>query len=233
MLTRLVLVDIDGTLLVTGGADRAALKTTLKRVYGDADDFENVDVGDRTVLEIVRDLFEQSGLSAEEVTERFITFTVEWAREMRRIINEYNVRICPGAPELVAELAANDEVVLGILTADLEEIAQIKLVAAGFSLRHFDLGIFGDAPGDRAELVLMAIDHAEALTGKRFEPKQVVFIGDSVLNVRTALAGGARSIAVSPDEDTRQQLRAAGANYVFENLSSTKQVLKAIFAQMI
>lgn len=233
MLTRLVLVDIGGTLLVTGGADRAALKTTLKRVYGDAGRFDDIDVGGRTVLEIVRDLIEVSDLTADEVGERFLTFTVEWAREMRRIINEYNVRICPGAPELVADLAANDEVVLGILTPDLEEIAQIKLVAAGFSLRHFDLGVFGDASDDRANLVPIAVAEAEALTGKHFEPKQVVVIGDSEMNVRTAKAAGARSIAVSSDPDARERLENAGADYVFEDLSGTKRVLRAIFAQVI
>lgn len=233
MLKRLVLIDIDGTLLVTGGAGRAALKTTLDKVYGDAGDVDNYDMGGRTILEIIRDLLVNSGLEPEEVRERFPTFTAEWARELRRIINEYNVRICPGAPELVAELAASDEAVLGILTANIEETAQIKLVAAGFSLRHFDVGAFGDASENRADLVPLAVAQAEALTGAHFEPKQVVLIGDSELDVKTAKATGVRVIAVATGDHEHERLEAAGADYVFEDLSNTKKVMKAIFSPIM
>src|SRR5690606_35249748 len=92
-----------GTLLVTGGAGKAALRTALERVYGEAGDVEHYDVGGRTLIEIVRDLLADSSVSAEEIHERFPLFTAAWSQELRRVINDYNVRICPGAPELVHE----------------------------------------------------------------------------------------------------------------------------------
>lgn len=233
MLKRLVLLDIDGTLLVTGGAGRAALKAALERVYGEAGDVDHYDMGGRTILEIIRDLLADSSLDGEEIRVRFPLFTAAWARELRRIINEYNVRICPGAPELVHELASNNEVVLGILTANIEETAQIKLVAAGFSTRQFVVGAFGDAAEQRSDLVSIAIAQAQAATGVRFEPKQVVVIGDSVLDVHTAKLAGARSIAVASGDHDRVRLEAAGADYVFDDLSNTKKVLRAIFSPVL
>ncbi|NLH07959.1 MAG: HAD hydrolase-like protein, partial [Chloroflexi bacterium] len=103
-------------------------------------------------------------------------------------------------------------------------------VAAGFSPRQFGVGAFGDAAENRADLVPIAMAQAEALTGVRFEPKQVVIIGDSVRDVQTAQLAGARSIAVATGEHSREMLEAAGADYVFNDLSNTKKVLRAIFA---
>lgn len=230
MLKRLVLLDIDGTLLVTGGAGKAALRAAMERVYGETGDVEHYDMGGRTLIEIVRDLLADSSISAEELRERFPLFTTAWAQELRRVINNYNVRICPGAPELVHELASNKEALLGLLTANIEETAEIKLVAAGFSPRQFGVGAFGDAAENRADLVPIAMAQAEALTGVRFEPKQVVIIGDSVRDVQTAQLAGARSIVVATGEHSREMLEAAGADYVFNDLSNTKKVLRAIFA---
>src|SRR5690606_39819872 len=130
------------------------------------------------------DLLADSSVSAEEIHERFPLFTAAWSQELRRAINDYNARICPGAPELVHELASHKEALLGLLTANIEETAQIKLVAAGSRPRQFGVGAFGDAAENRADLVPIAMAQAEALTGVRFEPKQVVIIGDSVRDVR-------------------------------------------------
>ena len=233
MIRRLVLLDIDGTLLVTGGAGRAALKTALETVYGAAGDVDGYDMGGRTILEIIRDLLRDTGLTAEEIVARFPHFRAAWPRELRRIISEYDVRICPGAPELVAELAASEETVLGLITANTEETAQIKLVAAGFSPRQFEVGAFGDLSENRADLIADAIAQAEALTGAHFEPQQVVVIGDSELDVRTAKETGARTIAVATGEHDRERLEAAGADHVFDDLTNTRQVLRAISSPLL
>lgn len=230
MFKRLVLMDIDGTLLETSGAGRTALKLALESVYGHSGDVEGYDMGGRTILQIVYDLLAGSDLPAEEIAERFPLFATTWARELRRIIGQYDVRICPGAPELVHELALNQEAVLGLITANTEETAQIKLVAAGFSLRAFSVGAFGDASDRRAALVPLAIRQAEDLTGETFYPSQVVVIGDSELDVRTGKEAGVRVIGVATGEHTRERLEAAGADYVFDDLSQTKRLIKAIFA---
>lgn len=230
MFKRLVLMDIDGTLLETGGAGRTALKLALESVYGQSGDVEGYDMGGRTILEIVYDLLADSDLSAEEIAERFPTFTTTWARELRRVISQYDVRICPGAPELVHELALNDDVVLGLITANTEETAQIKLVAAGFSLRAFSVGAFGDASDRRATLVPLAVRQAEELTGETFYPAQIIVIGDSELDVRTAKEAGVRVIGVATGEHTHERLEAAGADFVFNDLSNTKRLIKAIFS---
>lgn len=230
MLKRLVLFDIDGTLLWTGGAGRVALRETLVHVYGKAGRIDDYDLGGRTIKEIVRDLLAGEGLEPPEIWARFGAFTVAWPGIMRRVIVGYDVQPCQGAPELVAALAVRRDVLLGVLTANIEATARIKLEAAGYDPSVFKLGAYGDASEVRADLVKAALERAKALTGVTFSPQQAVLIGDTALDVLTAHRAGARSIAVLTGGKSRAELEAARPDYLFDDLSDTEAVIAAILA---
>lgn len=228
MLKHLVLFDIDGTLLWTGGAGRTALEEALRRVYGTAGDIDGYDLGGRTIREIVRDLVSGSGLSEAEVWDRFNTFKATWPGIMQRIIGEYDVQPCRGAPEAVAALAGRDDMLLGILTANIEATARIKLEAAGFDPAAFKVGAYGDVSPVRADLVPVALEEARVLTGVAFSPRQAVLVGDTALDVITAHEAGARSIAVLTGGKPREELEAARPDHLFDDLADTQALIAAI-----
>ena len=229
---RLALFDIDGTLLRADGAGRAAMKAALERVYGTAGPIGDYRFGGRTDRYTIRTLLEAAGLSARLIWSRLPEAIACMEAEMRQRLTEgrHNIRPCPGAKELVARLAAHDEVLLGLLTGNFPATAALKLRAAGFDPTLFKVGVYGDASEERADLPLLAVEQAVRLTGIRFRGQQIVIIGDTPADVVCGRNVGARSIAVLTGWSTREELEAAGAHYIFEDLTDTEAVLEAIFA---
>ena len=139
-------------------------------------------------------------------------------------------RVLPGVQPLLEVLASppfSDQVFLALLTGNCEEGARIKL-------EHFDLwkffrcGAFGDDVHDRAELFQQAIIRAEACGASSVHPRDVLVVGDTVLDVACAVAAGARSVAVATGPSGVDVLRASGADEVVEDLSDTERFLRLL-----
>jgi phosphoglycolate phosphatase len=136
--------------------------------------------------------------------------------------------IMPGVRALLDALTDRPDTYLALLTGNYETGAQLKL--EHFDLwRYFRCGAFGDGAADRNGLVPKALARVTACGGPPFAPSDAVVIGDTPLDVACAKAGGARSIAVATGNHTVNQLRAAGADVVFEDFSDTQAVLESIF----
>lgn len=137
--------------------------------------------------------------------------------------------VMPGVRPLLDALHARDDVFLALLTGNYEAAARVKL--EHFDLwRYFACGAFGDAAPDRNRLLPRAIDAVRACGLTAATPAHAVVIGDTPLDVACAAAGGARSIAVATGGHGVDELRAAGADAVFEDLSDLGAVLRAILA---
>ena len=135
--------------------------------------------------------------------------------------------VMPGVRELLDALAARDDVYLALLTGNYQEGARLKLEY--FDLwRYFACGAFGDAAPDRNGLLPKAVARIAACGGPAIRACDAVVIGDTPLDVACAASGGARSIAVATGDYSVDQLRASGAEIVFEDLSNTADVLAAI-----
>jgi len=135
--------------------------------------------------------------------------------------------IMPGINALLEALSDREDAYLALLTGNYEAGAQLKL--EHFDLwRHFRCGAFGDGAVDRNGLVPKALARVAACGGPSFAPADAVVIGDTPLDVACAKAGGARSIAVATGNHGADQLRAAGADVVLEDLADTQAVLKEI-----
>lgn len=225
---RLLLFDIDGTLLNTGGAGTLALRNTLTAMWGTAGDIDRYDLGGRTIREILRDLLTGAGIDEADIWPRFEEFTDRWAPELARVIGDFPVQRCPGTLELIGALAGREEAQLGILTANIERTAHIKLRAAGFDPDAFPVGAYGDLSEVRADLVPAALRQAADRLGRPVLPADTVLIGDTALDVETAHAAGALSVAVMTGGKSRDELAAACPTHLFADLSDTQAVLAAL-----
>ena len=135
--------------------------------------------------------------------------------------------VMPGVRALLDTLEARDDVYLALLTGNYEAAARLKL--EHFDLwRYFTCGAFGDAAPDRNGLLPKAVARIAACGGPSIEATEAVVIGDTPLDVACAAAAGARSIAVATGNYSVDELRASGADVVFEDLSDTRAVLAAI-----
>jgi phosphoglycolate phosphatase len=135
--------------------------------------------------------------------------------------------VMPGVRELLDTLAARRDVYLSLLTGNYEQAARLKLEY--FDLwRYFSAGAFGDGAADRNGLVPKAMARVVSCGGPAVQSSDVVVIGDTPLDVACAAAAGARSIAVATGSHSSEELRAAGAEVVFEDLSDTTRVLAAL-----
>ena len=226
----LVLFDIDGTLLWSDGSGRAAMREALLRVYGSAGPIDEYYFGGRTDREAVRDLMEAAGFGSKDIWDRFGEMEAALAEELRGRLatGEHQVRPCPGALELVALLEAHPRIVMGLLTGNMKATAWIKLWAAGFDPALFLLGAYGSESTHRTELGKLAVARAQAITGEPFAGDRVVVIGDTPADIACAQVVGGRSLVVLTGWHDADELSAAGADVILEDLSDVDGVLKLI-----
>jgi phosphoglycolate phosphatase-like HAD superfamily hydrolase len=228
---RLVLFDIDGTLLSAGRVARDSILAALEKAFGwratDAhQDRGKFDFSGKTDPQIVRELV------MEDVgEERFRAGLPDALRiylsELERMLTPEAVVPKPGIPELVSRLAAEPRVTLGLLTGNLEPGARIKLGPPGFN-PYFPFGAFGSDSADRYELPAIAVERALERTGRRFEGKSVVIVGDSVHDVACGRSLGVRAVAVATGITSTERLSAERPDALFENFSDTARALEAI-----
>jgi phosphoglycolate phosphatase-like HAD superfamily hydrolase len=229
ILPRLVLFDIDGTLVLTGGAGARAMTLALRDLLGVENGFDGIPMPGRTDQIILLDALERGGHPNEPgLLEEFQgRYLAHLAREIDHPAPGKFKGIMPGVRELLDALQARDDVFLALLTGNYQAAAKIKLKT--FDLwRYFRCGAFGEDAHDRNDLVPVAVRRARECGLPEIAPGQVVVIGDTPLDVACAKAADARAIAVATggvDEDT---LRASGADVVFTDLGDTDRVLEAV-----
>ena len=230
MAQTLVLFDIDGTLLWSDGSGRAAMREALLRVYGSAGPIDEYYFGGRTDREAVRDLLEADGFDSKTIWKRFGQMEAALAEELRGRLatGEHQVQPCPGTPDLVALLEAHPRVVMGLLTGNMKATAWIKLRAAGFDPALFLLGAYGSESTHRTELGKLAVARAQAITGQTFAGERIVIVGDTPADIRCAQAVGGRSLAVLTGWHDAEELSAAGAHVILDDLSDVEGVLRLI-----
>jgi phosphoglycolate phosphatase-like HAD superfamily hydrolase len=225
--TKLVLFDIDGTLVLTGRAGVRAMTRAMAEVFGVEGAFNDISMAGRTDWYLLSIALSQAGqtLNASEF-ERFRAVYIRFLEEEVLERGEGRKGIMPGVRDLLDTLASRDDVLLGLLTGNFVEAARIKL--EHFDLwRYFRCGAYGDDAEDRNALVPVAVERAQAYDGRRAFTR-VVVIGDTPHDIACAAAAGATSLAVATGGFDVDSLRTAGADVVFEDLGDTQGVLQVI-----
>ena len=228
MTTRLLLFDIDGTLVLTGGAGKRAISRAFHELFGVADAFEGVSLSGRTDRYLVEQGLERCGVpvtadALASVRERYLTRLAEAIHEPAQGLKA----ALPGVARLLDALDEHAHVHCALLTGNYEAGARIKLEY--FDLwRRFGWGAFGDDHAERDRIALAAVAEAPVRGVVLRDPAQAIVVGDTPFDVSCARAAGARVIAVATGGHTADQLRACHPDAVFEDLSDLDAVLAAI-----
>ena len=227
---RLVLFDIDGTLITDRGAARDAFRTALQRVYGYDGDLGRYDFSGRTDPQIARMVLRDHGLSDATIESRAPELWEVYLAGLGRNATPERVRALAGIPELLEALESHAGVVLALLTGNLEQGARLKLGGAALN-RYFPFGAFGSDSADRNELPPIAVERAAAHCGRQFAGEDVVIIGDSVYDVRCGVPYGATTIAVASGKTPAETLRAENPRHLFESAEDLGALLRAILGE--
>ena len=227
-MTKLLLFDIDGTLVLTGRAGIRAMNRACEEVIGHTGALDGIPVAGRTDWIILHDALGAIGHALDD--DLFARLRDAYVRHLEQEIaqpGEGVKAVMPGIRPLLDTLEGRADVFLALLTGNFERSAQIKL--AHFDLwRYFRCGAFGDDAADRNALVPFALERAQACGLEAISPESIFVIGDTPHDVACARAAGAVPIAVATGTFTTDQLRASGAAIVFDDLSDTDAVLRVI-----
>jgi phosphoglycolate phosphatase-like HAD superfamily hydrolase len=226
---RLILFDIDGTLVLTGGAGGRAMSHAFEHLFSIADAFRGIPMAGRTDPAILSDALTAHGIAASDP--RIASYRDCYFRMLRGEIQRRppgaRHGVMPGVRELLDALSGRDDVHLALLTGNYEVSARMKLEF--FDLwRYFVCGAFGDEAADRNGLFAVAQQRLAAHGGPLVRAERAVVIGDTPHDVAVAIAAGARSIGVATGSHSVDALQAAGADCVFDDLSNTDAVLQAL-----
>jgi phosphoglycolate phosphatase len=225
---KLVLFDVDGTLLTANGAGRRALDRALRDVYGTAGPIDAYDFRGGTDPQIIRDLLRQAGLGDQVIAADEMAVYRRYEALLETEIGDgRGVTLYPGIRDLVETLAARDDVVVGLLTGNIEAGARIKLRPTGL-WPHFRLGAYGSDDADRTRLPLVAANRAERLVGRAFRGPDTVIIGDTPRDIGCARAFGATAIAVATGWHSIEDLTVHRPDHVFVDLSDRELALAAM-----
>ena len=227
---RLLLFDIDGTLILTGGAGSRAMTRAFAETHGLEDALQKVDLAGRTDRIIMRDALTHAGRSVDVDQDGLDRFREAYCVALREEIQQPgNGRrgLLPGVRPLLEALAGRDDVRLALLTGNFRASAEIKLAA--FDVwKYFTWGAFADDAIERDDLIAVAHARHETEHGHVIEPDAVVVIGDTPHDIRCARAGGAKAVAVATGNYDLEALRGHQPDALFADLTDTDAVLDVL-----
>ncbi len=226
---RLLLFDVDGTLLSSGPASRAAFASALIDVFGTSGDLSNYAFEGKLDPVIVGELMREAGIDSEVVVERLPWALALYLDRLEDALAVERPRLKPGVPELLERVVAAPMAVPALLTGNVERGARIKLSAAGL-WHHFRFGVFGDEAPRREKLGPLALARAKEKTGISFDGRDCIVVGDSPNDVACGKAIGARVVAVATGKTPAERLWAAGADVVFTDFSDLDAASEALLA---
>jgi len=213
-MTRLVLFDIDGTLLRTGGAGVRAFAEVFDRHFDARDGFENLRFPGGTDYSIVRKFFEAHRIPPSAAN--FEKFFSEYAVALQKHLESANVLLCPGVMNFIAQ-SRQRGIPVGLLTGNVKRGAEIKLRHAGL-WEQFAFGGFADDHELRSGIAEAAKRRGEEYTGCKLAGPEVLVVGDTPLDVDCARSIGARVLAVATGGATLRELEQSRPDYLSEKL---------------
>ncbi len=227
MLKKLVLFDIDGTLLKVGCINRQILIDALKEIFGTEGSAGSHDFSGKMDSAIIYDVLSGTDLERYQIAEKFDAVKQSYIRRFRAETRASDITLMAGVRELLETLAHRTDLLPGILTGNFEASGRHKLKLPGID-HYFSFGAFADDGFHRNELPTVAVERAFNLTGKKFSGNDIVIIGDTVHDITCAKSVNAHCIAVATGNFSFDELRKNHPGTLLENLSRTGNVIHSI-----
>ena len=225
---KLILFDIDGTLISTHGIPRQAMTAVLKRRYTGFSFDNGFNFSGRTDWEIIEHMlvFDRREVNRDLIFQIFDDF----ANELEvQLLNGRIPTIYTGIEALLSSLHQTKNVFLGLVTGNIQRGARIKLQAAGL-FNYFATGGFGDDSKDRNDLPPIAIQRSEKLYNLKFKPDNTWIIGDSIYDIHCARANRLRCLAVSTGWTAYAELQQTLPDHLYKNLVDTPAIIELLLS---
>jgi phosphoglycolate phosphatase-like HAD superfamily hydrolase len=227
---RLVLFDIDGTILLTAGAGRRAILAALGEELPVLEPMARVRFDGKTDPQIVAELLEIAGSPEARESERVQVLCRRYVRHLARELDHpaSKTTLMPGILELLDRLEEEEGVVLGLLTGNVAEGAALKLRSGGIDPARFRVGAYGSDAANRTELPPIAARRAVPFFGREPAGAEVVILGDTPADISCGSCINARAVAVATGSYSVADLAACAPHAVFDDFRDTARVLEAI-----
>jgi phosphoglycolate phosphatase-like HAD superfamily hydrolase len=225
---RLILFDIDGT-LVWGGPAKKAFVQAMDETFGTRGDASKVLFAGKTDPQIAREMLAGAGVAGAAVDRGLPDLWRRYLEHLEEALRHDPMTLLPGVAELLAELALLEDVALGLVTGNIAGGAKLKLDSAGI-WGHFEVGSYGSDHEERDELPAIALGRAGAHWGRTIASEQAIIVGDTPRDVACGRAGGMRTLAVATGLFSAAELEATGADHVLADFSATMDVVALLTA---
>ncbi|MEI7823678.1 MAG: HAD hydrolase-like protein [Chlorobiaceae bacterium] len=232
MARKLVLFDIDGTLLTMSAINRSVLVDALKEVYGTAGSAGTHNFAGKMDSNIIYEVLQSAGLDPVEIAGKFEQAKTTYIEMFRTQAKPSDVLLMEGIRELLQQLSERPELMLGLLTGNFEASGRHKLLLPEIN-HYFPFGAFADDAPSRNELPAVAVEKARQLTGINFFNRDIIIIGDTEHDIACARVLNAKSIAVATGTYSREELKKHHPHVLYENLGRTDVVLSEILQSSI
>ncbi len=223
---KLILFDIDGTLLISRGIGREAKRRAMLECFGTVGDLDKFAFGGKTDWRILADSLAAHGYSSEDIGRVIGSYETIMARHMRQIMSDYQAEPLPHAMQVLRALRKRADMLIGIVTGNTSLTAAIKLEMAGFEPGWFPIGAYGHESPERADLTRLAQRRAEEFMGCSLSARDIIVIGDTPADIQAAHAIGAIAVAVCTGYAERESLARCQPEHLLDDLGRfTAEVL--------
>lgn len=222
---RLLLFDIDGTLIRTSRVGRQVMRYALEKVFGTAGPIEEYPFAGGTDKRIIRDLLKSAGIPQDEITAGFSSVYEHMAKEGKILFYQDGLSACPGILNLLSILTGRRDVLLGLQTGNTRITAQLKLEAASVDPSVFHVGAYGSDTDDRRRLIPIAWQRTSRQLSRAFDGHNTVVLGDTPADIDCAKANHAMSVAVATGSYTSELLAEYHPDILFDDFSDIKAVV--------
>jgi phosphoglycolate phosphatase len=227
---RLLLWDVDGTLLSTDGIAAEEMRAAMRAVVGPSAPMARTSYAGKTDWQIIRESL--PGLPPEAIDERLHEFIDSYLGRLslRREELVARSRLFPGVPAALEALSPTAR--QAPLTGNVSAVARLKLECVGLlHLLDIEAGAYGDDHHDRPELVPVAAGRAAARYGRRFAGREIVVVGDTPFDIACGKLNGARTVAVATGPFSVEELQGHEPDVVLPDLSDTERVVAAVLGE--
>jgi len=222
---RLLLFDIDGTLIHSGGAGVQALKSAFKERFGIADDLHDIEIAGMTDSGIVVSILNKHKIPA--TNENLSAFLDSYVHFLSLELPRRKGKLLPGVLKLLEKLKSRSHLVLALLTGNVSRGARLKLEHYGV-WHFFEFGAFADDHRDRNQLGRFARARATEKHGREFAASEIDVIGDTPRDIACGKALGARTIAVATGRWSRDELAKYQPDFLIDDLSDVETIIDTL-----